>query len=227
MITLLRSMKRPLFIIALGVGILSVASMALAASRSNFQQTITAGAISVDIVDNASSTVSNPSVAFNSVAFSFECNTSTGTFGTVSEQIYISNPNATAGAWSVSLAAENTTSVWDGAASDFDFNDPQTGGCADGGSDTDSLAGQMTVNPGAGVITPGPSGASIAGISLGSSASFVEGSADSLTLVAGGVDSADIGDWGVKGIAVTQTIPPSQPAAADYDIYMVLSIVAT
>ena len=109
-----------------------VSSTALfAAQTSNFTQTITAGTLSIDIVDGSYVTVGSPSVTMSSKAFSFTCLTggsaSTGTFGTSTQRIYIKNPDGADNGWTASLAASAPTAVWDGAVSDYDFNDPTTG----------------------------------------------------------------------------------------------------
>jgi len=215
------------FFPVIAMSIIAFAGLALASSTSNFQQTISSGSLSIDIVDNASSTVASPSVTFGAATFSYECNTSTGTFGTASERIYISNPDAADNGWTASLAAQNATSVWDSAGTDMDFNEPGAGGCVDdGGSDADALGGQMHVDPSAGSVSEGPSQQGVDGISLGSASEFVEGVTDSIT-IATSDGTTDVGDWGILGVSISQTIPASQPAAADYDINMVLSIVAT
>jgi hypothetical protein len=224
------SKQRAIYSVLIAMGVLALAcvSFALASSTSNFQQTIGVGGLAVDIVDNATTTVSSPAVSMGAATFSFECNTSTGTFGTSDQRIYIQNPDASDSGWTVALAAPNATSVWDSAGTDMDFNEAGAGGCVDDGgtTDSDALAGQLSVDPTTATISSGPSGASTASIDLGSASQFVEGTTNSITLVTGQSGSADIGDWGVLGISVTQTIPPEQPAASDYDINMVLTISA-
>lgn len=54
----------------------------------------------------------------------------------------------------------------------------------------------------------------------------MEGSVDSVTLLAAAAGSNDFGDWLFTGAAVSQTIPAEQIAATDYSLPMVLSIVA-
>ncbi len=199
----------------------------LAASTSNFQQTITAGTLSVDIVDGSYVTVGSPSVALGSTAFSFSCQTTTGSFGTVSQQIYIQNPDAADNGYTVSLAASDPTDVWDSAGTDFDFNDSGSSGCADSG-DADSLAGQMTVDPSGATLDVGNCASCVTtNVTLGSSDAFEEGSTDSITLVTASSGSDDVGDWTIQGIDISQTIPAEQPAASDYDIDMTLSILAS
>ncbi|MBD3330213.1 hypothetical protein GF354_01635 [Candidatus Peregrinibacteria bacterium] len=196
-------------------------------STSNFTQTINAGTLSVDIVDGSYAAVASPSVTMSSATFSFACQTTTGTFGSATEQIYVQNPDATDNGWSVTLAASAPTDVWDSAGTDFDFNDPTSSGCTDG-ADTDSFGGQMTVDPSGGTLAAGQcASCTTTNVTKGSSASFSEGSVDSITLLTGAAGSDDIGDWTLQGVSISQTIPAEQPAASDYDINMTLTIAAS
>jgi hypothetical protein len=198
-----------------------------AADTSNFTQTISAGSLSVDITNSSYVTVASPAVAMTGATFSFGCQTVTGTFGTSSEQVYIQNPDAADNGWTVSVAASATTAVWDSAGTDFDFNDVTSSGCADG-ADADSLAGRLTIDPSGATLAAGQcDSCNTANVSLGTSAPFNEGTTDAITVVTGAAGSSDIGDWYIRNIAVSQTIPAEQPAASDYDINMVLSIVAS
>lgn len=197
-----------------------------AASTSNFQQTINPGTLAIDIVDGSYVTVGSPSVVFPATTFSFTCQTNTATLGTASQVIYIQNPDASDTGWVASVAASATTAVWDGAASDYDFNDPTGSGCTDG-ADADSVGGQMTVDPSVGTLAIGScSSCATTNITKGSSASFSEGTTDSITLLNAAAASSDIGDWKFTGVSISQKIPAEQPAANDYDINMVVSIVA-
>lgn len=214
-----------LFLAVLMAGGLGGATYALASGTSNFTQTINSGSLAVDIVNASYETVTSPTMAMTSATFSFACQTKTGSFGTASEQIYVSNPDAADNGWTVSLAAAATTAVWDSAGTDFDFNDPGSSGCVDDGAttDTDSLGGQMTVNASGASIAQGPSSHGTTGISVGSSGSFVEGTTDSITIMSSD-GTTDVGDWTLQGVSVSQKIPAEQPAASDYDINLVLSI---
>lgn len=190
---------------------------ALAQVTSNFQQEITAGNLSVEITDSSYTPVISPTVEMNTVSFSFACQTVTGTFGTVSEQIYIQNPNAANDGFTVSLAADNPTDLWASAGTPFDFNDPSGAGCD---------SGQMTVNPSAGSVTKGAcASCDTTGLTLGSSAAFNQGVLDSITVLTASAGSDDIGDWYIRGIGISQTIPAEQPAAIDYSLDLTLSIV--
>lgn len=206
---------------------LGAAGYVFAADTASFTQTINAGTLNVDIVNGGYSTVGSPIVSMSALAFDFECQISTGTFGTAGEQIYIKNPDVADSGWTVSLAASATTAVWDSVGTDFDFNDPTDDGCGDGGGDLDTVGGQMTVDASAAVLAVGQCATcGTANVSLGNSAAFSEGVTDSITLVSGAAGSDDVGDWTVQGISVSQDVPAEQPAGNDYDINMVLSIVA-
>lgn len=205
-------------------------SYALASSTSNFQLTINPGTLSIDIVNGSYVAVASPSVVFGAVNASFGCQTpgASGTFGTATQQIYIANPDAADNGWTASLAASAPTNLWS-SATGLDFNDPSgtPAGCADGGGDTDTRGGQMTVNPSGATLANGQcTGCNTSNVTLGSSAAFDEGTTDSITVASAAAAANDIADYTVQGVAVTQTIPGSQPAANDYDINMVLSIVA-
>ncbi len=206
---------------------IGLATFVLAANTSQFNQTINAGTLSVDIVDASYVTVASPSITMSAAPFSFACSSSTGTFGTASQQIYVKNPDAADSGWTVSLAASAPTALWVSAGPDFDFNDPTSAGCGDS-ADADSFAGQMTVDPSAGTVAKGAClSCGTTSVTAGSSDSFVEGTKNSITILSGAAGSDDIGDWKITGIGISQTIPAEQPAASDYAISMVLSIVAS
>jgi hypothetical protein len=218
--------------VALGLAALTVlgASSAFALSTSNLSQIINPGTLVVDIVDGSYAPVTNPGVAMSTKTFNFACqkdaDASTGTFGTSTEQIYVKNPDAADNGWNVSIAAANTNAVWESVKGTYDFNDVAGSGCNDG-ADSDSVAGKLTVNPSVGTLAVGAClNCTTTDITKGSSASFTEGSVDSITLLAAAGGSDDIGDFRLQGVALSQTIPAEQPAADDYNIDMVLSVTA-
>lgn len=214
-----------IFLAVFMVSSLIVVSYTSASATSSWTQVIGSGTLSVDIVDAATSTIASPYLNLDNATFSFTCQATTGTFSTSTQQIYIQNPDAADGGWSVTLAAANPANVWDGAASDFDFNDPTGSGCTDGADAGDTVGGQMTVDPSAGVIMVGDCAAcSTANVSAGSSFAFSEGVKDDITIVTGAAGSDDVGDWAIRTISISQTIPAEQGAASDYTISMVLSI---
>ena len=210
-----------------GVFALTSAAGVYAASTSNFTLTVNPGTLTVDIVDAAYVSVASPSVTLGAVTAGFWCQSATGTFGTASQVIYIKNPDAADNGWSVTLAGSSTTAVWDSTGPDIDFNDATGAGCTDG-ADLDTVGGQMAVNPSVGTIAKGAcASCSTTNVTKGSSASFVEGTTDSITLLSGAAGSDDIGDWKLTGVTISQTVPGEQAAATDYDINMILSVVSS
>lgn len=218
-----------LFLAVLMTGGIGGTAYVLASSTSNFTQTINAGTLAVDIVDGTTYvTVGSPTVAMSAATFSFVCQTKTGSFGTASESIYVSNPDAADNGWTVSVAASAVGSVWDGVASDFDFNDPTGSGCTDGADSPDTVGGQMTVDASGATLAVGQCSACVVtNVSKGSSAAFSSGVTDTITILTGAAASNDIGDWKLTGVSISQKIPAEQPAASDYDINIVLSIAAS
>ena len=210
----------------LGFG-LTLTPIVLASSTSNFQYTISAGTLVVDIVDASYVTVASPSVVLTTGTFSFTCGTATGTFGSASQVIYVKNPDAADGGWTASLAGSATTAVWDSVGTDYDFNDSTGTGCTDG-ADVDALGGQMTVDPSVGTLAVGQCASCVVtNVTKGSSTAFLEGTTNSITVLTGAIASNDIGDWKLTGVTISQKVPAEQPAASDYDISMVLSVVAS
>jgi len=182
------------------------------------------GSLVTDIVDAGGSPVASPTVALTTAPFGFNYQTSTGTFGVSSQKIRVTNSTGTA-PWTLSVAAASgPSSFWNGASSDYDYNDP-TASAVDG-VDTDSLGGQLSVNPSVGTITP-EVGCTSTGISMGSSSSFSEpGSVNSITVVSAS-GSADVDCyWDITGVGVSQTIPAEQ-TPIDYSIDMVVSVIAS
>lgn len=229
----IRSRKSIFFVVAVIAAVIAVGiwttTLVMASPTSSFTQTVTAGTLSVDVVDGSYVTVASPAVAMSGTSFSFACQTATGTFGTATEQIYVQNPDAADNGWSMTFAASAPTDFWNSAGTDFDFNDGAgaPAGCADG-ADADALIGQMTVDPSGGTLATGQcASCTTTSVTKGSSAAFEQGSVDSITILTGAAGSDDIGDWTLQGVSISQQIPAEQPAASDYSINLTLSIIAT
>ena len=104
-------------ILAIGLGLVVIAfSLSVgifqvwASNTSNFTQTINAGTLTADIVDAGYSSVGSPTVAMGAETFSFSCQTANGTFGTATEQLYVSNPDAADNGWTLTMAGSATGS---------------------------------------------------------------------------------------------------------------------
>lgn len=214
------SMKTKVLSICLIVtGVALFSSVAFAASDSDFSQEINIGTLDADIKDDSRVTVASPSVDMTTAGFSFDCQSvgtaSTGIFGTDTERIYVSNGDAADGGWNLTIAATGgDTDSWDngGATESFDFNDAAGSGCTDD-TDTDSLAGQMTLDPSVGTLaTDCVSGCTTTGVTKGASDAFDEGITDDITILSAAAGSDDVWRGYITGVDVEQTIPAEQPA---------------
>jgi hypothetical protein len=202
---------------------------AWAASSSDFTQSIAAGVLSTDIQDASRVPVASPTVALAAKNFSFNCQTSTGTFGTASQRIYATNPGAAVpNGWNVTLAATGgATSTWanTGSTKFFDFNDATSAGCTDG-ADTDTYGGQMTVDPSVGTLTADCTSCTTTGITKGSSTAFVEGTANSVTLLNAANTASNPFRGYLTGVGMSQTLPAEQGVDSTYKINLTLTITA-
>lgn len=206
----------------------------LASNTPNFTQTLNAGVLATDILDASRVPVASPSVAFSAKTFSFDCHysgsptntASTGTLGTASERVYVMNPDAADNGWVLSIAATGgATTAWDaGAATDYDFNDPTGSGCTDGG-DADGFGGQLTLDPNAGTLTADCLSCTTSNVTKGSSASYNQGTTDSITVLNAAASSDDIWRGYLTGATASQSIPAEQ-AAGSYSLGMTLTVVA-
>lgn len=207
-------------ILAVAVAVVSIPAVALAASNSNFTQTINTGTLTTDILDASRNPVASPAVAMSAKSFSFNCysggTASTGTFGTNTERVYVSNGDAADNGFTLTVAAtSDAASTWanGGATQKFDFNDP-TGapaGCSDGAdAGGDTFTGQMTINAAAGSVTTDCASCTSTGVVLGSSAAFNQGTVDNVTLINAGSTSNDIWRGYLSGATISQTIPAEQ-----------------
>lgn len=217
--------KLKLFSASLGFLVISAgyfsfsAVSVLASSATQMSQSIT-GALDVAIVDGSGNTVGSPNVAFGSKAFSMSYQTSTGTLGTSSEKLRLTNPSGTTDTWTLAIAATSgATASWSNGTNHYDFNDATAS--AGDGADTDSYGGQMTIDPSIGTIA-GVGGTATTNVSKGSSFGFVEGSKNSIDLMTAASGAAKPGQWDLTGVGVSQTIPAAQ-ATGSYTIDMTLT----
>ncbi len=191
---------------------------------SAFPEITTAvGVLSIDFVDAGGSPLASPTFDFtNTVVSTINSQSTTTTFAQSTKKLRVFNSLATNG-WAVSLApSAGPTAYWDrtDTLAKYDFNDATAS--AGDGADTDSLGGQLSVNPTLGTIA---SACSLTGLSLGSSANFVEGTNDNITLLQASSGAAMNCDWDFTGAELTQTIPGAQPAGT-YTMGMTATVVA-
>ena len=124
--------------------------------------------------------------------------------------------------WTISIGpTAGASAQWSGGGLKmYDFNDTTTGGCADG-SDADTTAGSLTIDPSNATITPDAS-CGATGVNLGTASTFSEGVTDSINLLSG-TASAEINCmWNITGISVTQQIPP-ETADGSYSLGLTIT----
>lgn len=226
-------MKKSKLVVAFIAAVLlasGVPASTFAANNSTFNQTINTAALDVNILNASQIPVASPAVAMSPKGFLFTCQSggdaSTGTFGTNSERIYVFNPDAADNGWTLTLGATaGTTATWTSGGNSFDFNDDEDDGCTDG-ADADAVPGQLTVDPSAGTITTDCDACTSTNITKGSSASFVEGATDSITLITATSGSDDVWRGYLTGVGLSQTIPAETPAGS-YTINMTLTATAS
>ena len=215
--------------VAIAAGFSLNPSALLAASSSDFTQSIAAGVLTTDIQDATHTPVASPTVALAAKNFSFNCQTSTGTFGTASQRIYATNPGAAVpNGWNLTIAATSgATATWanTGATKFFDFNDTTAAGCTDG-ADTDTYAGQMTIDPSVATLTADCTTCATTGITKGSSTGFVEGTTNSITLLNAANTASNPFRGYLTGVGMSQTIPAEQGVDSTYKINLTLTITA-
>lgn len=180
-----------------------------------------------DIVDTLANSVANPSISMPTSNFSFDCRSTAGTLGTSTQKLRITNTTANP-SWSLSIAATGgATALWrnSGNTQQYDYNDSSgsPSGCADG-TDSDSKAGRLTINPATGSVTS-QNNCTTSGISLGSSAGFTEGSVNAITLLSASATTPIGCYWDLTNIGVSQYIPGGQPGDT-YTLDLTLTITA-
>ncbi len=142
--------KASLFVALLAaVAVIIPIGSASAATNPTLSQIITAGTLSVDIVDGAGAAITSPTVAFPATNFSFSCQPSVATFGDASQKIAVKNPLA--GGVKVDLnAVTPATDKWTSGGNNYKYNDATGAGCTSG----QLVVGAGTFTKKAGVGTP-------------------------------------------------------------------------
>lgn len=214
------------FAILLGI-LITVYLYVNASPNIQLSQTINAGTLSTDVLDASRNSVTSPTASFTAVPFSFDCQTATGTLGTNTQRLYVLNPSAASNGWTLTIAATSgATSTWtNGASSTYDFNDAGGSGCTDSG-DTDTVGGQLTINPAVGTLTADCTTCSNSNISKGTSTAFVEGTTNSVTLLNAASNADPVGRWYLTGVGLSQQIPGEQPAST-YTISLTITVTAS
>ncbi len=188
---------------------LSSQSSVVASNQTQLVAVINPGAVGSDIVDANGNPVANPSVSMSSSPFSFDPQVATGTLGTPSQKVRITNATNMA-TWSLTIAATSgNAALWNSGSNTMDYNDPGT-------------AGRLTIDASVSTVTPTNS-YTATGLAKGSLSSFNQGVTDSITLLTAGVTADKPGRWDVAGVSLTQSIPAYQ-APGSYTINMSLTV---
>lgn len=197
--------------------VVALPAIAFASPQGRLSQVINAGTLSTDIVDGAGVSVASPAFSMTSTSVKTTCQTITGTYGDTGQRVSVDNPGGANAGWNLTIAATGgPTATWTNGAATYKFNDTAGTGCT---------AGQLTLNPS--VATLGLNGTSTStGVTKGSSASFVSGSVDSITLMSASAASEDIWNGYLTGIGVSQKIPASTPAGT-YTIDLTQTVTAS
>lgn len=206
-------------------------SVAFAANNSTFNQTINTGTLAADIKDSSRVTVASPSVSFSTKTFSFDCQSggsaSTGTLGSNTQRVYVTNPGGANNGWTLTIApTSGATTLWQngGSTENYDFNDAGGSGCTDG-ADGDTKGGQLTIDANAGTLNTDCGSCVATNVSKGSGTSFVQGTTDSVTLLSASAASDDYWRGYLVDAGMSQTIPGEQPVDS-YSINMTLTSTA-
>lgn len=185
------------------------------------------GTLITDVVNASGASVGSPTHALTTLPYSFDCMSRSGTLGTTTQRIRVSNFTTTPG-WSLSIAPTSGTSeLWRnvGDTQRYDFNDPSgsPAGCSDGG-DSDSVGGQLRFDSSAGTLNA-ESGCSTSNVSLDGLTSFSQGITDSVELMSASSSANADCYFEITDISILQMIPREQ-AIDSYDINLTLTIVA-
>ena len=204
----------------------SYSSLPAVQSGSNWRGQIAAFKIApaasfgADIVNSSGVSVSSPSVSMSAMSYAFACQTSTGTLGSASQKIRVTNTTpADSNGWNLTIGASSAD--WsDGAGHTYAYNNSA-------GSPAGCTSGQLTINPTAATITPESSpeyGCTNTGVSAYTASTAFTGSTPA-TIIQASPSSSHYCYWDITGITLSQTIPPVQPSGT-YSINFTITLTA-
>ena len=203
-----------------------------ASSSSTIEQTIISGALSTNVLNSNREAVDFPFASFSPKSYSYSCqkdsSASTGIFGSDSQRLYVMNPANASNGFTLTIAATaGASATWTDSTEnhEYDFNDPTGSGCDDG-VDSDSMGGQLTIDPSVGTLTTDCGACSISGVVKGDPASFIQGSNDSVTLLNASASSDDVWRGYLTGVQLLQTIPGEQ-LPGSYVISLTVTVTAS
>lgn len=190
-----------------------------AAVNPNLTQTINAGVLTTDILDGSRNPVASPAAAMSASSFAFTCQTSTGTLGSGTQRLYVTNGKGDGAGWTLTMAAtDGAAALWKngGATKSYDYNDSTGSGCTNG---------QLTVDPSVATVTADCASSSCTGATVTKGNSTPLAAATPVTLMTGGVN-ADVYRGYMTGVGLSQKIPAEQ-SPSSYSINMTLTVTAS
>ena len=205
-------------VLAAVFAVTAMGGVAFAATNTpNFTQQIKPGVLTGKILNASGVEVAAPAVALSAKNFSFACQSSTGTLSTASERLYVENATAgTTSGWTMAInAATPGTGAFTSDGNTMAYNGA---GCTDGSYDAGT--GQLSLSTTGSTVNTDSGTAGTA--TKGAGGSFTGTSA--ITLMQGTAANAMWRGY-ITDIAVTQKIPPAQPAGT-YAMNFVVTTVA-
>lgn len=203
-----------------GAIVLLGGAAAYASNTTQLTQVIDTGTLTSDIVTSGGTPQNTPTLTLDQVTASGSTQTTSATYPSGTDQVFINNPGAASTSWNLSIAATaGPTAKWarSGGGADFDFNDPAGSGATNG---------QMTVdasNATLSVTAPNTS----TGISVNPTAeAFEEGVLDGITLVSATGSFQSVWQGYLTGVEISQKIPAGQ-AAGTYNISLTQTIMGS
>ncbi len=198
---------------ALILGLAVIPAGIALADTSQFGQTISGGTLATFIGDASGVVVGSPSVSFTAKTISNAVQTSTGTYGSNTQRIYVDNPGGADNGWTLALAATSgPTGTWTSGSDTYPFNAASSG------------LGQLTVDATPGTITAEVG--TTTGITKGSPSTFSGGLNTPANLLTAATGADNINRVYLTGVSASQTIPASTPAGS-YTINFTQTVTAT
>jgi hypothetical protein len=174
--------------------------------------------LAFDFVDGGGSSVSSPSGTLGTVSPTFTCQTVTGTLGSSTQRLRVTNTSDNP-SWTLTMAAtDGPTATWSAPTvppHSYKFNDAAGSGCTNG---------QLTVNASAGTLTA-QTNCSTSGVTKGSSTAFVSGTVNTATILNAASPAAIDCYWELINVSLSQKVPAGQ-LGGNYTINMTVTITA-
>lgn len=181
---------------------------------TNYPEIRITGDLSMSFVNASGTPIGTPSVPFSGLTAMGSCQTSTGTLGTNTERLRLTDNRGT-GNWTISIAATGGAGAkWNSGTHQYSFNDSA-------GSPSGCANGQLSMDFGAIGAAP-KSGCTATGLAPGSNGAFTGGTS---MIIGSGTNADRFCYWDITSIGLSQRVPMNtQPGA--YSLNMTITVVA-